>query len=94
VKVVVTAKAEKDLVEACAYIAKDSPAAAHEFLARFDELTKMLASGVVEGPPVRLAGGQEAHSWPLKPYRIYYRRRGGALEVLRIYHQACRPIER
>jgi plasmid stabilization system protein ParE len=31
-------------------------------------------------------------SWPLPPYRIYYRRRDGFLDVMRVYHQARRPL--
>jgi plasmid stabilization system protein ParE len=39
-------------------------------------------------------GGMLVRSWPLPPYRIYYRRRDGYLEVMRVYHQARQPITR
>ena len=57
------------------------------FLARLDE-------GLFEGPEQRLRGGMLVRSWPLPPYRIYYRRRDGFLDVMRVYHQARKPITR
>jgi hypothetical protein len=31
---------------------------------------------------------------PVPPYRIYYRKSADVFEVVRVYHQARRPIER
>jgi len=32
-------------------------------------------------------------TWPVPPYRLYYRKTETALEVIRIYHQSRRPLE-
>jgi hypothetical protein len=42
---------------------------------------------------VTLSDGREVQTWPLYPYRIYYWVRGDTVEILRIYHQARRPLE-
>lgn len=92
--VIVSPKAERDLKEAFEYIAQDSPAAANRLLVRFEEIMEMLASGLVRGSEVTLKDGRRVEAWSMPPYRIYFRRREDALEVLRVYHQAQRPIER
>lgn len=48
----------------------------------------------VEGREVRLRDGRQVHTWPVPPYRIYYRQSADVFEVVRVYHQARRPIER
>lgn len=88
-----TEDAEADLLEAVAYVAADDPAAAHRFLERFREIATSLAAGLVEGPETTLTDRRVVRSWPLHPYRIYYRRVQGGIEIIRIYHQARRPIE-
>lgn len=93
-RVVLTIAAERDLKEAEGYIAQGSEAAAERFLARFHEVMGLPGSGVVQGPAVQLRDGREAVAWSLPPYRIYYRLRGSGLEVLRVDHQARRPIEK
>jgi hypothetical protein len=57
-------------------------------------LADRLAREEFEGPEQRLKSGLMVRSWPLPPYRLFYRRREGVLEVMRIYHQARRPITR
>lgn len=51
-----------------------------------------LAAGGLDGPEQELLSGQRVRSWPVPPVRVYYRRTGDLLEVVRIYHQARRPI--
>ena len=54
-----------------------------------------LARGGFDGPEQRLRTGEIVRSWPLPPLRLYYQRSpDGELTVLRIYHQAQRPIAR
>jgi hypothetical protein len=36
--------------------------------------------------------GSRVRSWPIPPFRVYYQRRGAELVVLRVYHQARRPL--
>ncbi|MBN2576782.1 MAG: type II toxin-antitoxin system RelE/ParE family toxin [Deltaproteobacteria bacterium] len=57
-------------------------------------LAERLARGEFDGPEQRLKIGLVVRSWPLPPYRLFYRRRDGVLEVMRIYHHARRPITR
>lgn len=92
--VLLSRRARRDLSEAYEFIAQDDPAAAERFLQHFEEVTATLASGLIEGREVVLAGGRKALSWPLRPYRIYYRRSTEAIQILRVYHQARRPISR
>lgn len=54
----------------------------------------MLGSGLVTGAEVTLRDVRRVHCWSMAPFRIYYRVVGDELQVVRIYHQARRPIER
>jgi toxin ParE1/3/4 len=86
--------AAEDLASATRYLAERNPRAATELVAEVLDLLERLDEGIFEGPEQQLQGGMLVRSWPLPPYRIYYRRRGGVLEVMRVYHQARRPITR
>lgn len=86
-------KATADLAELHRYVSRDSRSRADATVDRILNVLDMLAGGV-EGPEVRLTRGQVIRSWPVPPYRIYYRRLKDRLQVVRIYHQARRPIER
>ena len=92
--IVVAPKAKEDLREAYGYIARDTREAADRVLARIVEVIGMLASGGVEGREVTLRDGRRVQTWPVPPYRIYYRKTGEVFQVVRVYHQARRPIER
>ena len=92
--IVVAPKAREDLREAYEYIAGETLEAADRVLARIVEVIGMLASGAVEGREVTLRDGRRVQTWPVPPYRIYYRMRGEIFQVVRVYHQARRPIER
>jgi toxin ParE1/3/4 len=92
--IVVAPQAREDLRETYDYIAKDNPNAASRVLAHIVEVIGMLASESVTGREVRLKDGRRVKTWPVPPYRIYYRVRGQELQVIRVYHQARRPIER
>jgi plasmid stabilization system protein ParE len=92
-KVIFSRKAARDIQQAHAYAARDKPEAADRLVSRILDVTRLLALGVVDGPQVRLRDGRAVFSWPVSPYRIYYRRRGQVFEVVRVYHQARRPIE-
>jgi len=91
--VVVTPRARRDLDEAYAYVARDSLHAAERELGRLLEAFRRLADGELSGPEVRLKSGRRAHSWPVPPYRIYYRRTRRTMTVYRVHHQARQPIE-
>jgi len=94
VTIVVAPKARDDIREAYEYIQKDNPEAADRVLAHIVEIIGMLASGVMAGQEVLLRDGRRVHTWPVPPYRIYYRKSSEVFQVVRVYHQARRPIER
>lgn len=92
--VVVSPLAQHDLKQAYDRIARDNPSAADGVLGRIVDVIGTLASGGVEGREVRLRDGRRVYTWPVPPYRIYYRRSADVFEVVRVYHQARRRIER
>lgn len=92
--IVVSPLAQHDLRQAYNQIARDNPTAADGVLGRIVDVIGTLASGGVEGREVRLRDGRRVYTWPVPPYRIYYRRSADVFEVVRVYHQARRPIER
>lgn len=91
--VVVSPQARDDLSEAYRHLAANNPEAADHFLARIAEIIGMLAAGGVEGRFVQLGDGRTVQTWPIPPYRLYYRKNEDSFQVLRLYHQARRPIE-
>ena len=84
--------AAKELREQLAWLFERSPQAAKHLLTELIALLGDLEARAFEGPEVQLQSGRMVHSWPLPPLRIYYERRGSVLYVVRIYHQARRPI--
>jgi toxin ParE1/3/4 len=94
VSIVVSPQAQEDLREVRRYIARDNPAAARREIARIKEAIKTLADGGVDGREVCLESGERVRLWLVSSYRLYYRRLGKVLQVIRVYHQARHPIER
>ncbi len=92
--IVVSPRAREDLAQAYRRIAEDNPEAADRVLARLVEIIGMLASGAVEGREVQLTDGRRVRTWPVSPYRIYYRKTADVFQIVRVYHQARRSIER
>jgi len=94
VRIVVASEARDDLAAAVGYIAKGNPAAAARFVKRIREVVMLLAEGGLDGPRSRFRSGLEVRSWPVPPFRIFYRREADELHILRIYHQSRRPLGR
>lgn len=92
-KIVLAPLAARDLKEAHDFIARDNPGAADRVLAELSETLGLLASDRVQGRSVMLRSGRHVQAWSHPPYRIYYRITDQELQVVRIYHQARRPIE-
>lgn len=92
-RIVVAPEAARDLRDAFEFIAKDSVAAADQLLIRMTQTFGLLASNPAVGRDVKLKDGRRVRGWLLRPYRIYYRTRHDSLQILRVYHQARRPIE-
>ena len=81
------------LAEAYEYIAQDSREAATRVLERLVAIVEHLEVGELQGPEVRLSDGRRVRRWSVPPYRIYYQRTSRRLAIVRVYHQARRPIE-
>lgn len=85
--------ARHDLTSYLSHVALENPLAARRMADRVLGLIGDLASAGFDGPEQILRTGEVVRSWPLPPLRIYYQRtQGGDLTILRIYHQARRPI--
>jgi plasmid stabilization system protein ParE len=92
VRIEFTDEALADLESALDYLDERSHAAAANLGRRVIALVDQLATGEFEGPVTILSTGTAIRSWPVAPYRLYYQADGERLVVLRIYHQARRPL--
>ena len=93
-KVTYTEEAIADIVEAITYLNERNPTAAAKLDADIGECIERLADREFEGPVSRLRSGAVVRSWALPPFRIYYQRLTDELLIVRVYHQARRPITR
>jgi addiction module RelE/StbE family toxin len=80
-------RALENLDEEAAYIAKDSPHMAAEFVRHMRDSAAMLTDHPDMGRPGRIAGTRELVVKRFS-YILPYRVRGGAVEVLRVFHTA------
>jgi plasmid stabilization system protein ParE len=62
-------------------------------LARIDGAIQRLLTGELHGQEARLLDGRRVLGWPVPPYRIYFERTASSMRIVRVYHQARRPIE-
>lgn len=70
-----------------AFIARDNPAAAARVVDAIAHAVELLAEHPALGRPGRVAGTRELVI-PDTPYLVPYRVRGGAVEILRVFHGA------
>ncbi len=92
--VILAPEAIGDIEAVIQYIEQRNPQAAAELVDRVFTVIEHLATGEFDGPLQTLRSGAEVRSWPVPPLRIYYQRHADRLLVLRVYHQARRPITR
>ena len=85
-KVVLTEEAEQDLQESVSYLLERNPQAAAALIDKVFDLAQRPADGMFDGPWEQLSDGRRVQSWPLAPYRLFYRRSEQVLTVLRVYH--------
>ncbi|WP_428267744.1 type II toxin-antitoxin system RelE/ParE family toxin [Haliangium sp.] len=90
-KVVFADEAERDLEDAVTYLLERNPEAAAALVDDVIDLAHRLAEGLFDGPWETLSDGRRVQSWPLPPYRLFYRRSEYALIVLRVRDQRRRP---
>jgi plasmid stabilization system protein ParE len=93
-KVVFTPEAIADVVGAIEHVRERSPKAAANLDAAISDCVARLADREFDGPTSRLRSGSLVQSWPVAPFRIYYQRHPNELLIVRMYHQARRPITR
>lgn len=89
-----TEEAIADIVEAISYLNQRNPTAAANLDAEITQCIERLATQEFEGPVSRLRSGAVVRSWAVPPFRIYYQRHTDELLIVRVYHQARRPITR
>ena len=87
-------EAADDLDTAVAYLMERNVDAARRLSAAVFALVDVLAIEPMDGPAQVLANGEEVRSWPLPPFRVYYRRSGEDILVVRVYHQRRAPLAR
>lgn len=93
-KVTYTPEAIADLIELLTYLSERNPLAVARLERRIYKQIDRLATREFEGPEERLRSGRRVRGWAVPPLRIYYQRHPDELLVVRIYHQARRPISR
>lgn len=93
-RITYTDEAIADLLDAITYLRERSPLAARKLDADIADCIERLAGGEFEGPPSLLRSGAAVRSWPVSAFRIYYQRLPEEFLIIRIYHQARRPITR
>jgi plasmid stabilization system protein ParE len=93
-KVTYTEEAVADIVEAITYLNERSPTVAVKLDADIVRCIERLADRQFEGPVSRLRSGAVVRSWGVPPFRIYYQRHADELVIVRVYHQARKPIVR
>ena len=93
-KVTYTEEAVADIVEAITYLNERNPTAAANLDAEIAQCIERLAAHEFDGPVSRLRSGAFVRSWAVAPFRIYYRRHPEELLIVRVYHQARRPLTR
>jgi plasmid stabilization system protein ParE len=89
-----TEEAIADIVAAISYLNQRNPTAAANLDAGITQCIERLAAQEFEGPVSRLRSGVVVRSWAVRPFRIYYQRHDHELLIVRVYHQARRPIAR
>jgi plasmid stabilization system protein ParE len=93
-KVTYTDDAIADVLDAVTYLLERSPSAAASLDAEITGCIGRLADREFDGPFSRLRSGAVVQSWAVPPFRIYYQRHPDELLIVRVYHQARRPITR
>jgi plasmid stabilization system protein ParE len=94
VKIVYAPEAADEFCDAIAFLHRRNPTAAKALSERISATIDRLAAGEFVGPEVTLKSGERVRTWPIPPYRIYYRLTVDMFMVVRVRHQAMRPIAR
>ena len=94
-KIAFAPEAVEDLAAVMVFLVKRNSRAAAATADAVFAVIDRLAQGEFDGPERELRStGESVRSWPVRPYRIFYRREEETLTVLRIHHSARRSIAR
>jgi plasmid stabilization system protein ParE len=93
-KVTDTEEAIAAIVEAITYLNERNPTAAANLDAEIAQCIERLTDREFDGPVSGLRSGAVVRSWGVPPFRIYYQRHPDELLIVRVYHQARRPVTR
>jgi plasmid stabilization system protein ParE len=93
-KVTYTEEAIADIVDAITYLNERNPTAAANLDAEIARCIERLADREFEWPGFSSSLGRSVRSWGVPPFRVYYQRHPDELLIVRVYHQARRPITR
>jgi plasmid stabilization system protein ParE len=93
-KVTYTEEAIADIVEAITDLHERNPTAAANLDEDIAQCIERLTAQEFDGPVSRLRSGAVVRSWGVPPFRIYYQRHPDELLIVRVYHQARKPITR
>ena len=85
-------EAREDLREELDYLDERSQEAAINLSEQLDKVINDLAAGAFDGTTQQLTTGEVVQSWPVGSLRVIYQRREEVFYIVRIYHQARRPI--
>ncbi len=91
-KVTYTLEAIADLIEIFGYLGDRDQSSATRLEQRIYDKIARLAAQDFEGAALVLRSGAVVRSWPVPPLRVYYQRHTEELLIVRVYHQARRPI--
>lgn len=86
-KVTYSDEAIADIVQAITYLNERNPTAAAK-------LDAEISANEFDGPVSQLRSGAVVRSWAVQPFRVYYQRYSAELLIVRVYHQARRPLTR
>lgn len=86
-KIVWTRRALREIDQAFAFVARDSPAAASAMVAAMEARAAVLAEHPEIGRPGRMDGTREL-VLPGLPYILPYRVRDGRIEILAVFHSS------
>lgn len=93
-KITYTEEAIADIVEAITYLNERDPAAAAKLDAEIARRVERLADREFEGAGFASSLGCRRAQLERAAFRIYYQRHPDELLIVRVYHQARRPITR
>ena len=91
-QVIYSPTARAEIQDAYTRLAQLNPDAAGRLVGSILRTINRLRLAELTGRTVRIKGG-EVQTWPVPPFRIYYLLSPDTIEIVRVYHQARRPIE-